>query len=111
MWAPKCLRCRVTFASAIGMCSRPSTEPRATAGPFNSAPRSWICWSVWRVTAVKSGVHAIKYKVAAGLDGKAKAVLAGGNEEPAGSFTINVSGKPASARVGANGQVITEPAE
>jgi hypothetical protein len=66
---------------------------------------------VWRVTAVKSGVHAIKYKVAAGLDGKAKAVVAGGNEEPTGSFTINVSGKPASARVGANGQVITEPVE
>jgi hypothetical protein len=66
---------------------------------------------VWHVTAVKSGVHAIKYKVAAGLDGKAKAVLAGGNEQPSGAFTINVSGKPASARVGANGQVITEPVE
>ena len=39
---------------------------------------------VWRVTAVKPGVHAIKYKVAAGLDGKAKAVRAGGNEEPDG---------------------------
>jgi hypothetical protein len=64
---------------------------------------------VWHVTAVKAGVHAIKYKVAAGLDGKAKAVLAGGNEEPTGTFTINVSGKPAEARVGANGQVITEP--
>jgi hypothetical protein len=66
---------------------------------------------VWHVTAVKSGVHAIKYKVAAGLDGKAKAVLPGGNEEPTGTFTINVSGKPASARVGDNGQVITEPVE
>jgi hypothetical protein len=64
---------------------------------------------VWHVTAVKAGIHAIKYKVAAGLDGKAKAVLAGGNEEPTGTFTINVSGKPAEARVGANGQVITEP--
>jgi hypothetical protein len=66
---------------------------------------------VWRVTAVKSGVHAIKYKVAAGLDGKAKAVLAGGNEAPTGAFTINVSGKPADARVGNNGQVIVEPRE
>jgi hypothetical protein len=66
---------------------------------------------VWRVTAVKPGVHAIKYKVAAGLDGKAKAVLAGGNEEPAGTFTVNVSGKPANARVGPNGQVIIEPVE
>jgi hypothetical protein len=66
---------------------------------------------VWRVTAVKPGIHAIKYKVAAGLDGKAKAVVAGGNEQPTGTFTINVSNKPANARVGANGQVITEPRE
>jgi hypothetical protein len=66
---------------------------------------------VWHVTAVKSGVHAIKYKIAAGLDGKAKAVLAGGNEQPTGTFTISVSNKPASARVGDNGQVITEPVE
>jgi hypothetical protein len=61
---------------------------------------------VWRVTAVKGGVHAIKYKVAAGLNGKAKAVLAGGNEEPTGTFTVNVSNKPADARVGPDGQVI-----
>jgi hypothetical protein len=61
---------------------------------------------VWRVTAVKSGVHAIKYKVAAGLDGKAKAVMAGGNDEPTGTFTVNVSAKPANARVGPDGQVI-----
>jgi hypothetical protein len=66
---------------------------------------------VWKVTAVKPGVHAIKYKVAAGLNGKAKAVLAGGNQEPTGAFTINVSGKPADARVGNNGQVIVEPRE
>jgi hypothetical protein len=64
---------------------------------------------VWRVTAVKPGVHAIKYRVAAGLNGKAKAVLAGGNQEPTGAFTINVSGKPADAKIGANGQVITQP--
>jgi hypothetical protein len=64
---------------------------------------------VWRVTAVKSGVHAIKYRVAAGLNGKAKAVVAGGNEQPSGQFTINISAKPANARVGANGQVITTP--
>ncbi len=66
---------------------------------------------IWRVTAVKSGVHAIKYKVAAGLDGKAKAVVNGQNVEPAGTFTINVSGKPASATVGPNGQVITSPTD
>ena len=53
---------------------------------------------VWRVTAVKSGVHSIKYKVAAGLDGKAKAVLAGGGAAK-GRFTGEVSEKAPKARV------------
>ena len=64
---------------------------------------------VWNVTAVKSGVHSIKYKVAAGLNGKAKAIVPGSGQEPAGQFTIRISNKPANARVGDNGQVITTP--
>lgn len=63
----------------------------------------------WQVTAVKSGVHSVRYEVAAGLDRKARAVLAGGNQRPRGQFTIDISGKPADARVGADGKVITEP--
>jgi hypothetical protein len=63
----------------------------------------------WRVTAVKSGEHSIRYKIAAGLDGKAKAVLAGGSRAPDGKFVIDISGKPADARVGDDGQVIVEP--
>jgi hypothetical protein len=65
---------------------------------------------VWRVTAVKSGVHAIRYRVAAGLDGKAKAVIASGGPAE-GQFTIRISNRPADARVGEDGQVITEPRE
>jgi hypothetical protein len=64
---------------------------------------------VWQVTAVKSGVHSIKYKIAAGLNGKAKAVVPGTAAEPAGQFTISISKKPADARVGDNGQVIVSP--
>jgi hypothetical protein len=64
---------------------------------------------VWKVTAVKSGVHSIKYKVAAGLNGKAKAIVPGSDQEPAGQFTIRISGKPANARVGDNGEVIKTP--
>ena len=64
---------------------------------------------VWNVTAVKSGVHSIKYKVAAGLNGKAKAIVPGSDQEPAGQITIRISGKPANARVGENGQVIKIP--
>jgi len=52
----------------------------------------------WRVTPVKSGQYDLKYEVAAGLDGKAKARTPNG-ERPGGSFTVKVSGKPADARV------------
>jgi hypothetical protein len=64
---------------------------------------------VWRVTAVKPGVHNVRYKVAAGLDNKARAVLAGGNTEPTGQFTIRISGKPADARVAEDGRVVKRP--
>jgi hypothetical protein len=53
---------------------------------------------VWRVTAVKAGTHTVKWQVAAGLNGKAKATLSG-NRAPAGSVTVDVSEKPAQARV------------
>jgi len=53
---------------------------------------------VWRVTAVKAGTHTVKWQVAAGLNGKAKATLAG-NRAPAGSVTVDVSEKPAQAHV------------
>jgi hypothetical protein len=53
---------------------------------------------VWRVTAVRSGTYDVHYRVAAGLNGKAKAQGANGNA-PEGSFTVNVSEKPAQATV------------
>ena len=53
---------------------------------------------VWRVTAVKAGTHTVKWQVAAGLNGKAKATLPG-NRAPAGSVTVDVSEKPSQAHV------------
>jgi hypothetical protein len=53
---------------------------------------------VWRVTAVQPGTHTVKWQVAAGLNGKAKATLAD-NRAPAGSFTVDISDKPSQARV------------
>ena len=63
---------------------------------------------VWNVTAVKPGVHTIKYRVAAGLDGKAKARAADG-QEPHGTFTIDISGRPANQRVAPSGAVEDVP--
>jgi hypothetical protein len=53
---------------------------------------------VWRVTAVQPGTHTVKWQVAAGLNGKAKATLAD-NSAPAGSFTVDISDRPSQARV------------
>jgi hypothetical protein len=63
---------------------------------------------VWRVTAVQAGTHTVKWQVAAGLNGKAKAMLAG-NRAPAGSVTVDVSSKPAQAHVDPKtGRVVRE---
>jgi hypothetical protein len=48
---------------------------------------------VWKVTPVKAGLHAVHYVVAAGLDGKAVARLAGGGR-PAGRFVASIAPKP-----------------
>jgi hypothetical protein len=53
---------------------------------------------VWKVTPVRSGTHTVKYRVAAGLDGKAKAVSPSGSS-PEGQFVVDVSDQPAEASV------------
>jgi hypothetical protein len=61
---------------------------------------------VWRVTPVVAGSHTLRYRVAAGLNGKAKAQTADGGE-PAGVFRVNVSSKPPNATVDpATGKVV-----
>jgi len=63
---------------------------------------------VWRVTPVRTGSYDVHYRVAAGLNGKAKAQAPSGNA-PEGSFTVNVSGKPAQATVDpATGEVVRD---
>jgi len=62
----------------------------------------------WNVTPIRAGKWTVTYRVAAGLNGKAKARLAGGGDAQ-GSFTINVSGAPAGARVLPDGRVVSKP--
>ena len=52
----------------------------------------------WRATPVRAGTHRLTYRVAAGLDGKAKAQVAGGRA-PEGSFSVSVERKPPRSRV------------
>jgi hypothetical protein len=60
----------------------------------------------WALTAVAPGTHIVHYRIAAGLNGKAKAKLAGGGI-PQGSFTVKVSSRPAQSYVTGSGQVVT----
>jgi hypothetical protein len=62
----------------------------------------------WGVTAVKSGAFAIRYEIAAGLNGRAKAVDANG-AQPAGIFQIEIHGAPQQAFVNDQGKVVTTP--
>jgi hypothetical protein len=52
----------------------------------------------WRVTPVRPGSHEVKYRVNAGLHGKAKARLAG-DRIPEGAFDVRVAREPPQARV------------
>ena len=63
---------------------------------------------VWKVTAVQAGTHTVKWEIAAGLNGKAKATLAG-NRAPSGSITVDISDRPAQSRVDPKtGEVVRE---
>jgi hypothetical protein len=61
----------------------------------------------WGVTAVSAGSHVVAWQVAAGLNGKAKAVLSNGGA-PHGTFAVKVSTKPAQSYVNNNGQIVTK---
>jgi hypothetical protein len=59
----------------------------------------------WDVTAVAAGRYSLKYAIAAGLDGKARAVLAGGGR-PAGRFTGTISSKAPNTKVADDGKTV-----
>jgi hypothetical protein len=59
----------------------------------------------WGVTAVAAGTHVVAWEVAAGIYGKAKAVLANGSA-PQGTFAVNIHRAPAQSYVNDAGQVV-----
>jgi hypothetical protein len=87
----------------------------APAGGTTAYTNTWALGSVppgatrtftWKVTAVQPGTHTIKYRVAAGLNGKARAKV-DGQDHYQGTFTVDISGKPAQSTVDPNtGKVI-----
>jgi hypothetical protein len=62
---------------------------------------------VWRLTPVVAGTYTVHYQLAAGLNGKAKAVTADGGPVE-GEFVVTVSDKPPQASVAGNGEVVIQ---
>ena len=59
----------------------------------------------WGVTAVRPGHYVLQYRIAAGLNGKAKAVLADGSK-PVGRFHVTIGKAPAQSYVNDSGGVV-----
>jgi hypothetical protein len=62
----------------------------------------------WRMTAVRPGPFEITYAVAAGLDGKAKAV-GPGDAQPRGKFSGTIVAKAPASRIAADGRTVVIP--
>jgi hypothetical protein len=95
----------------------PEAKEAAPLGCDTAYVNTWACGPLasgkdrtfrWSVTAVKAGDFEINWRVAAGLDGKAKAVSADGGEAPSGSFSGSVSDEAPEVRVADDGETVVE---
>ncbi len=73
-------------------------------GPLPSGESKDI---VWRVTPVQAGTYTVRYELAAGLGGKAKAVTADGSPVE-GEFVVTITDVPPQSRVNDAGEVVTQ---
>ncbi|MEJ7876793.1 MAG: hypothetical protein WKF62_09035 [Solirubrobacterales bacterium] len=72
---------------------------------FGELPVDETIHTVFRVTPVQGGTYTVHYEVAAGLDGKARAVTKSG-EPVEGEFVATISTRPPAARVTESGNVV-----
>ncbi|MBA2439305.1 MAG: hypothetical protein H0V50_01370 [Thermoleophilaceae bacterium] len=94
----------------------PESKEKAPAGGETAYNGTWALGRLepgrqktfrWTVTAVRAGPYRLSYEVAAGLDGKAKAVGTGGRA-PKGLLTGTIDGEAPDTRVGEDGRSIVE---
>jgi len=93
----------------------PEAKDASPLGCDTAYVNTWACGPLragkektfrWSVTAVKAGRFDVRWRVAAGLDGKAKAVGPGGRDAPRGSFTGTVSDEAPEVRVADDGETV-----
>jgi len=93
----------------------PEAKDATPRGCDTAYVNTWACGPLkpdeektfrWTVTAVQAGDYRIDWRVAAGLDGKAKAVAAGGGPAPRGQFSGTISNAAPDVRVADDGHTI-----
>jgi hypothetical protein len=93
----------------------PEAKDASPRGCDTAYVNTWACGPLkpnqqktfrWSVTAVQAGEFKVNWRVAAGLDGKAKAVAAGGGPAPRGSFSGSISDEAPEVRVADDGKTI-----
>jgi hypothetical protein len=93
----------------------PEAKDASPRGCDTAYVNTWACGPLkpdqektfrWSVTAVKAGEFKVDWLVAAGLDGNAKAVAAGGGPAPRGEFAGTVSDEAPDVRVADDGKTI-----
>ena len=93
----------------------PEAKNSTPVGCDTAYVNTWACGPLgvgkerkftWTVTPVKAGSYKITWRVAAGLNGKAKAVTAGGGPAPSGTFAGTVSAAIPKARVADDGKTV-----
>lgn len=92
----------------------PEAAPSAPRGCETAYVSTWACGRLapgrahtfrWTLTAVRAGRFAIRWRVAAALDGSARAVLVGGGR-PRGGVAGTISSRPAPSRVANDGRAV-----
>jgi hypothetical protein len=94
----------------------PEAKDASPAGCDTAYVNTWACGPlkpgaeatlVWKVTAVKAGPYEVTWRVAGGLNGKAKAVANGGGA-PSGSFAGSVSRAAPKVRIANDGKTVID---
>jgi len=92
----------------------PEAKDASPRGCDTAYVNTWACGPLepddelrlrWSVTAVTAGPYEISYRVAGGLDGKAKAVVEGGSPAE-GTLAGTISQKANHTRIGADGKTV-----
>jgi hypothetical protein len=94
------------YPKLVGQTATAGAEAAQTdTFSFGPLPPNQIKRIVWNVTPVQAGTYTVHYRVAAGLQGKAKAVTADGSV-PEGEFVVRISSTPPQTRVDDSGNVV-----